>query len=1086
MVVRGRRGASLSTQLLWLTVVIVGLIVTVVVAAGIVGVYSMTRSEMADRQVVYRRLMARGVAVRLDAADEALDSLAVGLRDARRIDEVRSRVVRIAAVEAEHFDMLVFRGDDGRILASTPVFENPRKSLDAVLSGSSPTSEGLVYVWRPGIGDVEGRLWLLREVRGGPWPGVLYARLRTDFVHSLAAEISSDIEERAVLILGPGSEVIAADRGGSPMLEKDLGSGVVRRADGEVSVGSGSTSLVGEIMPIQGFPGLDWSVVVASPKGLAATRTSSALAPAFVTLVAGAFLAIALAVAATRRIVEPLRELEIRAHDVASGAFVRPIPVERQDEVGRLAVAFNDMAVRLNSLHDLSQLLATSSRLDHVLDGILTAMGHILQTGGVAVFLVDAAGDRAVLARAKGLPEEPSGFSVDLRRPSWIAEALDTGTLVSFRRQHGDRDPLLDLYGADTIRCGLVVPLSTGVLTLGLVVVVCSEERTFTAAETEMARTFSAQASIAVYNSHLFAEERAARLEAEVLRRVAERLAAPGDLEAALSDVADMAADLLGMRSAEVAVADRTALGLAPSSDPAHERALLTSFASVDEGGDPALPLLVDGGEALERARELLGEDITCALILPIVVDGCPAAALALTGWSAGERIGERQMVLAETIGREASLALENTRLFNQARVRATDLEMIFRISQAVTSELELPVVLNRVLDVVQKIVSAEAVSLMMYDSASRRVTTEMSRGIGHRDLVSLSVAPGEGVAGRVFESGEAVNIEDLATVDEQWARLALSQGFASAVIVSLTSRGRRLGTLAAYARDRGAFRDEDLVMLRLFATQAALSVDTAALFGQEHHVASVLRASILPERVAAVPGLDAHARYLAAGKKTEGISGDYYDLFTTPDGRIVLAMADVCGKGVTAATKTSMIKFTVRGMAAAGAGPAAIVTELNRVVSETGLVSDIVTLWVGVVDLQRSSLLYANGGHPPALLLRTDGHTERLGPTGPLLGAIADAHFGEIAISLETGATLLLYTDGVTEARRSKEFFGEDRVRRLLRRGGNARSITDRLLSALERFVGTDLRDDAAVLAVRVAPRDRSETSVSVRHPNG
>lgn len=174
------------------------------------------------------------------------------------------------------------------------------------------------------------------------------------------------------------------------------------------------------------------------------------------------------------------------------------------------------------------------------------------------------------------------------------------------------------------------------------------------------------------------------------------------------------------------------------------------------------------------------------------------------------------------------------------------------------------------------------------------------------------------------------------------------------------------------------------------------------------------------------------------------------------------------------AATKTSRIKYTVRGLAAAGLEPAEIMSEVNRTVSETSEPNDIVTLWIGRIDVGAGTLVYANGGHPPALLKRSslDSPIERLLPTGPLLGATQLAEYESVCVAVGEGDVLVLYTDGVTEARRGNTFFGEGRVRRALRQGADADGVTRRLLSALERFVPGAIRDDAAVLAVRIVAR--------------
>jgi sigma-B regulation protein RsbU (phosphoserine phosphatase) len=199
-------------------------------------------------------------------------------------------------------------------------------------------------------------------------------------------------------------------------------------------------------------------------------------------------------------------------------------------------------------------------------------------------------------------------------------------------------------------------------------------------------------------------------------------------------------------------------------------------------------------------------------------------------------------------------------------------------------------------------------------------------------------------------------------------------------------------------------------------------------------------------------------------------IGGDYYDLFAARDGMTVMAIGDVCGKGVHAATKTSMIKYSLRGLVAAGATPSEVLTELNRLVSSSGDPSDIVTAWVGFLDADRRVLTYADGGHPPALVRRATGHGfERLGPTGPLLGAIDDAPYEAARIELEPGDLIVLYTDGVTEARRSGRFFGEGRLMRAIRSAPTAPMAVDALLDSVGAFSRGVMHDDAAVMAIRV-----------------
>jgi phosphoserine phosphatase RsbU/P len=158
--------------------------------------------------------------------------------------------------------------------------------------------------------------------------------------------------------------------------------------------------------------------------------------------------------------------------------------------------------------------------------------------------------------------------------------------------------------------------------------------------------------------------------------------------------------------------------------------------------------------------------------------------------------------------------------------------------------------------------------------------------------------------------------------------------------------------------------------------------------------------------------------------------------------------------------------------MVAMGAGPARALAEMNKLVAESRDPADIVTTWVGFVDLVTGEMSWADGGHPPSLLRRAGTRAlERLEVTGPLLGAVPAAEYTEGRVTLAPGDIVMLYTDGVTEARRGRQFFGEGRLRRALRRAGDAQDAVDGLLDALGDFCGGALRDDAAVLAAEFAP---------------
>lgn len=481
--------------------------------------------------------------------------------------------------------------------------------------------------------------------------------------------------------------------------------------------------------------------------------------------------------------------------------------------------------------------------------------------------------------------------------------------------------------------------------------------------------------------------------------------------------------------------------------------------------------VFADSDQASESEQLLRRHGIESALAVPLVA---PSGAIGVLVVGSKERrdFHEAEVDMVRTFSTQAAIALENARLAEETQRRATRLERIFRISRAVSSSLDPEVVLHRVLDVVQGLFEAEAVALMTSSDPRSTLEVAMARGVSDTRMLHMKVTPGEGLLGEVFESRSPLRVGDLSEREGLVASLAVDQGLRSLLAVPLLARGRAIGLLAVFSEATDAHTSDDMELLLTFASQAAIAIDTATLYRREHHVATVLQSSIIPDELPHVDGLDSASVCLPVATDAD-IGGDYVDLFLGREGSIVVAIGDVCGKGVEAATKTSMMKYFLRGLAAAGLGPAECLTELNKAVTERGEVGDVVTMWVGELDLGTGVLRWADGGHPPALVRRaSSGEVDPLGPTGPLLGAFASAEYGEDQTVLHRGDTLLLYTDGITEARGERGLFGEEGVRDVLAEDGDAALLTSRLLGAVHHFSdGRRLRDDAAILAVRLLP---------------
>jgi sigma-B regulation protein RsbU (phosphoserine phosphatase) len=283
------------------------------------------------------------------------------------------------------------------------------------------------------------------------------------------------------------------------------------------------------------------------------------------------------------------------------------------------------------------------------------------------------------------------------------------------------------------------------------------------------------------------------------------------------------------------------------------------------------------------------------------------------------------------------------------------------------------------------------------------------------------------------------------------------------------------LADLAAIVRDELELRLSAMAAVRL---ERRLREQTEAERARVQSIATTLQRTLLPPRLPAVPGMRVAAYFHTA--VTEEVSGDFYDLFPVDGGRYGFFLGDVCGKGVRAAALTSLARYTLRASAAHHADPAAALRDLNAAIlldhAERGD-RDVRYCTAVYGDLEPTAtgirVRLAHGGHPSALLVRAAGTVSEPGRPGTLVGVLPDARFRATTatVDLAPGDALLLYTDGLTEARTgADERYGEDRLAALLvaAAGLPAEQIVARLRDLLDG-TGPVPDDDVALLALSV-----------------
>ncbi len=344
--------------------------------------------------------------------------------------------------------------------------------------------------------------------------------------------------------------------------------------------------------------------------------------------------------------------------------------------------------------------------------------------------------------------------------------------------------------------------------------------------------------------------------------------------------------------------------------------------------------------------------------------------------------------------------------------------------------------------------------------------------------------AGGDGIwsVRRAMRTGRSERVEDITVddlravaVDDEHMAVLEALGPRSALVAPFVSRGRVLGGITLVTTGNRSYDADDQNLLENIASRAATAIDTAALFDSRTEVARALQQTLLPPALPEIPGIDLGADYRVAEAGIE-IGGDFYDVFETTDGWNIV-LGDVCGKGPAAAAVTGLFRHTLRAVAPGlGAdGPAAVLSATNDAILDQIDDSRFATaVLVSLVPGRgRATAAVACGGHPRPLVLRADGTVERVEATGTLLGVLPSPPLQEVQIALGPGDSLVLYTDGVTEARNGPDQFGEARLIASLEGAADltaARDVTGRVLKAVDDFRDPHSgADDIAVVAIRV-----------------
>ncbi|HET7489496.1 MAG TPA: SpoIIE family protein phosphatase [Acidimicrobiales bacterium] len=490
---------------------------------------------------------------------------------------------------------------------------------------------------------------------------------------------------------------------------------------------------------------------------------------------------------------------------------------------------------------------------------------------------------------------------------------------------------------------------------------------------------------------------------------------------------------------------------------------------------------LEERDERYPQVRGMPSPNVSVALV-PLLVGERRLGAITF-GWGRQRVFDEADRGFLTTLGQQAAQALDRAQYYEAEHDRAQRHGFLAEASRVLGSSLDYVWALGEVASLAVPMV-ADACSVHLLESGALRtvvlvgseaVDPAVARQLRQRpwcfspaQLLDVTASGVPLLVTRVDEGHRREWAEDdahLAALDRAATQSAMAVPLRSGdeplgvVVFAMGGSGRRLGPYDV-----------------AFAEDLAGRITTAIANSRSHQdrtaIAHTLQASLLPPDVPVLPGLEVAARYRPVGRHVE-VGGDFYDVFAAGGGRWGVVIGDVSGKGVPAATLTAMARYTVRTASRGDDPPSGVLEVLNASILDQGAGERFCTVALAFVrfDAAGAHFTLACGGQPSPLLVDSAGHIRPVGLPGSAIGLFDKPSLADVSSLLHPGETLVLYTDGVLEARGpTGEFADDGLLERALRdsAGRPAEAVADVIERSLLEFTAGHPRDDIAILVIR------------------
>ncbi len=470
------------------------------------------------------------------------------------------------------------------------------------------------------------------------------------------------------------------------------------------------------------------------------------------------------------------------------------------------------------------------------------------------------------------------------------------------------------------------------------------------------------------------------------------------------------------------------------------------------------------------------------ALAVPLHVREEPIGLL--VAFPGGRPIEESEIALLASLAAQLAVAVQNARLHEQAtelgealtgvlaseRQTSRQVNALYEISRSFAQSLSLETTLAAVTKTIVEVLGVDAAVIRVPDERGDQFVPHAVHVAESRltDAVRTILERPQPRPPRSLEP----RLLDAATATRLGGAHALLVPFlakgSTAALLPIATATELLAELTILSLDPAAPIDADtLATARTIAQQAALAIDNARLYQQQKQFAETMQQSLLPRDRPSVPGLAVGTVYESAAQVDVG--GDVFDFLELGDGRLAVVLGDVTGHGIDATADMAMAKFVFRSLAREHSEPSEFLAHANDVVVGEIAVGKFITMAYLTID-PGGEVLCASAGHPEPRLVAPDGRVEGLPAGGLALGIDEQQTYEQVRAELPVGGAVVIYTDGVVEARTGHELFGLERLDAVLaaHAAEPPQAIADAVIEACREYTDGNLTDDCAVVVIK------------------